>query len=79
MKQDKYITEAGLTTLLSNYKNAFIITFETNDNKKRTYRREHKKRLSTKQFNTLLTELLSYDFIKDRFSFLKNKGFEVTE
>lgn len=76
MITEKTIIQPNLIMNFLNYKNAFVVTFEGSDNKKRTYEREHKKRLSTKQFLKFINDLLSYDFITDKFKVLEVWNFK---
>lgn len=71
----KTTIEPGLITDFKNYKHSFIVSFQSPDNKKREYRKEHKRRMSQKQFNAFMELLQSYEFISDRFKVLELEGF----
>lgn len=75
MITEKTISEPGLNITFMNYKNAFIVDFEGASHR-RTYRKVHGRRKSSEEFNNFVKEIISYDFINDRFRVLEHKGFK---
>ena len=76
MRTFKTFTEPGLITEVNNFKNATVVVFSDTNNRRRTYKKPVKRRMSTNQFNKFSNDLKSYDFINDRFKFLKKKGYK---
>ena len=64
----------GFWVEYENYRNAFLITFRA-PGKSRTYRKEHARRLSTMQFNTLILNVENGTNLKDMFAKAEIYGF----
>lgn len=65
----------GFWVNYENYRNAFIITFRT-PHKKREYRKEHLKRLSTAEFHKLILDIENATNLKEMFLKVEYKGFK---